>query len=70
MPSIQARLDRAKRSDYLSWDDCALLLNVSKKTIQRREAKIAAISSFAILREGRTVRIQKTALFRVFKYQE
>lgn len=67
MTSIRSRLDVIRQADYLSWEDCALLLSVSKKTIQRRQAKIAAVSSFAILKEGRVVRIQKTALLRVFK---
>lgn len=64
MKPIRDRLDRARTADYLSYDECALLLGVSKATIRRA---VALMPRLDIARRGRIVRIRRLALLKLFQ---
>jgi predicted transcriptional regulator len=64
--SIQTRLARARTADYLTLDECALLVNVSKATIRRRLPRLERLD--AVMRDQRIVRIRRVVLLRVFAY--
>lgn len=64
--SITDRLTRARTAEYLSLDDCALLVNVSKATIRRRLPQLERLH--AVIRDQRIVRVQRLVLLRVFQH--
>jgi len=58
--TIRARLDVIAQCDYLSLEDAALLVHVSKATIRRR------LDRLDVLRDGRVVRVRRLSLLRLF----
>lgn len=61
MKSIRDRLDAAREKDYVSVAECALLVNVSERTVWRRLPFLGHI-----LRNGRITRINRRLALRYF----
>lgn len=61
MTSIRARLDAARQKDYITVQECALLVNVSERTVWRRLPQLGHI-----LRDGRITRVNRRLAVRFF----
>lgn len=61
MTSIRDRIDAARQKDYITVRECALLVNVSERTIWRRLPQLGHI-----LRDGRITRLNRRLAVRFF----
>lgn len=59
--SIKERIERAKQRDFITVEECALLVGVSERTIWRR---LPAIDR--VVRDGRIVRLHRITALRFF----
>ncbi len=64
--TVTERLAAAKQAEYLSLNDCALLLNVSKATIRRRLPALVALHG--VIQTKRIVRVKRVTLMRLVTY--
>lgn len=62
--TIRERLDRARQLEYVTLEECCLLVSVSKSTLRRRLPKLDAAD---LIRDGRIVRVRRVAVLRLFR---
>lgn len=65
--SIRDRMEDARQKDYITVEECALLVSVSERTIWRR---LAEEKLGTPVRDGRIVRVNRRAAQRFFQYQD
>lgn len=61
MTSIRERIDAARQKDYITVQECALLVNVSERTVWRRLPHLGHV-----LRDGRITRLNRRVAVRFF----
>lgn len=62
--TIRERIERARQLEYVTLEECCLLVSVSKSTVRRRLPKLGAAD---LLRDGRIVRVRRVAFVRLFR---
>lgn len=61
-PSIRQRLNVVRQLEYLTVEQCSLLIGVHTNTIRRRLPQLGE----DVLRDGRVLRVRRVALLRLF----
>jgi DeoR/GlpR family transcriptional regulator of sugar metabolism len=61
MESIKERIDAAKQKDFITVEECALLVGVSERTVWRRLSQMERV-----VRDGRIVRLHRSTAVRFF----
>lgn len=61
MTTIKERLDAARQKDYVTIQECALLVNVSERTVWRRLPQLGQV-----VKSGRITRVNRRNAVRFF----
>lgn len=59
--SIKERIDAARQKEFISVEECALLVGCSERTIWRRLTKLDRV-----IRDGRITRLHRATVLRYF----
>jgi len=59
--TIRERVDVAKQKEYITVDECALLVGISTRTVWRRLPLMDRV-----IRDGRVVRVHRVSAMRYF----